>query len=119
MYVQGYLMAVAENKKDAYAALAESATSMFKDFGGLELLEGWEVSIKPEMRERLAAAVEAGPEDALVFSWVVWPDQATAEAAEQKMKDGDSSCGEPGGEMPFDMRKVLYGGFEPLVTMGR
>jgi len=52
-----------------------------------------------------------------VFTWQVWPDKATVKAAEKQMKEDGRL--EVSGEIPFDPRRLIYGGFEPIHVMGR
>ena len=57
------------------------------------------------------------PDEAIVFSWMLWPDKATADAAEKKMMDDPRM--EDMGPMPFDGQRLIWGGFSPIFTMGR
>jgi uncharacterized protein YbaA (DUF1428 family) len=61
--------------------------------------------------------ISAAPWERIVFTWQVWPDKATLEAAEARMKDDPRF--EVTGEIPFDPARLIYGGFAPLHTMGR
>ena len=59
----------------------------------------------------------AKPGEKIVFTWQVWPDKASFEAAETKMhEDGrlDTS-----GEPPFDASRLILGCFQPIAAMGR
>ena len=64
----------------------------------------------------LLAKLEEGEE--VVFSWVIWPDKATCEAAHNSMMSEEFAA-EMDKDMPFDGKRMIYGGFEPLVVYGR
>jgi uncharacterized protein YbaA (DUF1428 family) len=58
-------------------------------------------------------AVQAKGDETVVSSWVEWPDKATADAADRKMRE-DPAMAELGKDMPFDGKRMIYGGFAPL-----
>ena len=60
----------------------------------------------------------AKPDEAVVFSWVEWPDKATRDAAMQKMMgdDLDPRMDPKTNPMPFDGKRMIFGGFSPVVT---
>lgn len=60
----------------------------------------------------LHRAVDATGDEVVVFSWIEWPDKATCDAAWQKMQQDGAMQDMP--EMPFDGRRMVYGGFEPV-----
>lgn len=65
---------------------------------------------------RRAVRLEAG--EKVMFSWVVWPDKETADASHDKMT-ADPRFAELGEEPLFDGKRMIYGGFEPIVWKGR
>jgi uncharacterized protein YbaA (DUF1428 family) len=117
MYVQGFLLAVPEDKKDAYVAMATQAADMFKSYGCTEIMEAWEddVSNGKVTDFRMATKAQAG--EKIVFSWMIWPDRETCKAAAEKMQNEPAFEGM--GEMPFDGMRMMWGGFTPVFTMGR
>lgn len=116
MYVQGFLLAVPEDKKDAYQDVAERFFAIAKDFGMLSQVECWEVDVKDGHTTDFRRAVKIEPGEKVVFSWTTWPDKATADAAHDKMM-ADPRMDEFGDDMPFDGKRMIYGGFEPLVEL--
>jgi len=66
-------------------------------------------------------AVQAREDETVVFSWVEWPDKETRDAAMQKMTSGDLKDERVAPEknpMPFDGKRLIFGGFAPLVDVG-
>ena len=118
MYVQGFLLAVPEDKKDAYTKMAADAADMFRDMGVLEIVEAWEEDVKDGKVTDFRMAAKAEPGEKIVFSWMIWPDRATCDAAAEKMMNGDGVSDMPT-EMPFDGMRMMWGGFTPVFTMGR
>ena len=118
MYVQGFLIAVPEGNKEAYRALAEKAAAKFAEYGVTEIVEAWEEDVADGKVTdfRMATKAEAG--ERIVFSWMVWPDKATCDAAHGKMAE-DDFWAQDMGEMPFDGMRMMWGGFTPIFTMGR
>ncbi|MBS8225651.1 DUF1428 domain-containing protein [Vannielia litorea] len=115
-YIQGFLLAVPEENKAKYKEMAEDALEMFKGYGAIGFQENWGVNV-PDGKVTsfpMATKMEAG--EVCMFSWIVWPDRAAAEAAEaQMMADMD---GKDMPQMPFDGMRMMWGGFEPLVAWG-
>jgi uncharacterized protein YbaA (DUF1428 family) len=62
-------------------------------------------------------AVDAKDGEKIVFSWQVWPDKATLDSAEAKMREDERF--EVSGEIPFDPKRLILGCFKPIYAMGR
>ena len=118
MYITGYLLAVPEEKKEAYRTMASDAGPFFQKHGAIEIVEAWEEDVRDGKHTDFRMAVKAEPGEKIVFSWVIWPDKATADAAEKgMMEDPDMKMPEDG--MPFDGKRMIFGGFSPIFTLGR
>lgn len=117
MYVSGFVIPVPKSKKEEYRALAEKAASFFKEYGATEIFENWEVSVPDGKVTDFRKAVQATADEAIVFSWMIWPDKATADAAEKKMLEDPRM--EDLGPMPFDGKRMILGGFEPIFAKSR
>lgn len=116
-YVDGFVAAVPEKNKDAYIKHAEEAAKIFLKFGALHVRECWGDEVPPGETTDFAKAVKAEDGEVVVFSWIEWPDKATRDRVwkesmpeiEEAMKDNP---------MPFDGKRMIYGGFAPVVTRG-
>jgi len=117
MYVNGYVLGVPEEKKAAYVAIAKIFAEVAKDFGALEIFENWELEVPDGEQTDYRRAVKALPGEKIVFSWVVWPDRETGAKAHKGMF-ADPRMAEMG-EMPFDGKRMILGGFEPILTYRR
>jgi uncharacterized protein YbaA (DUF1428 family) len=58
-------------------------------------------------------AVNAEGSENIVFSWVVWPSKEVRDAGQKKVMDDPRM--KPTGDVPFDMKRMIFGGFEPIV----
>jgi uncharacterized protein YbaA (DUF1428 family) len=115
MYVQGFLIPVPESKKAEYRDIAEKFWEIAKDFGALSQIECWEADIKDGKHTDFRRAVDLQPGEKVVFSWMTYPDRATADASHEKMM-ADPRMAQFGENMPFDGKRMIFGGFEPLVV---
>lgn len=116
MYVDGFVAAVPTANKDAYRRHAEAAWPVFKDHGALRMVECWGDEVPDGKLTSFPMAVKCQPDETVVFSWVIWPDKATREAgwqaimADERMTPGKNP-------MPFDGKRMIYGGFAPLLDL--
>lgn len=112
MYVNGFLLAVPEGNKDAYRETAAKFWAIAKDFGALSHMEAWEDNVPDGKTTDFRRAVKCEPGEKVVFSWITWPDKAAADTFEAEMENDPRMA--DFGEMPFDGKRMIYGGFEPL-----
>lgn len=118
MYISGFLVPVPADKKAEYQDIAERFWEIAKDYGALEQVEAWEADVPDGKLTDFRRAVKLAENEKVVFSWVVWPDKATADASHDKMM-ADQRMDAFGEQMPFDGKRMVYGGFDPLVVRGR
>jgi uncharacterized protein YbaA (DUF1428 family) len=117
MYVQGFLVPVLPGKRDAYAKMAKEAGEMFQRYGAIEIVEAIEDDIPTGTHTDFRKAVKAEEGEEIVFAWVIWPDKETCETAQRQMEENEVM--EPPEEMPFAGKRLIYGGFTPLYSLGR
>lgn len=111
-YIQGFLIAVPKANKQAYIDSARAAAPIFMEYGALRVVETWSETIADGKLTDFKMAVKATPDEAVVFSWIEWADQQTYEAAHTKMQTDARWKDMP--EMPFDGKRMVWGGFEPI-----
>ncbi len=117
MYIALMLIPVAEDKMDAYREWAAFSAGIFKQYGCLEIVDGWDDLVPRGKTTDMYRAVAAEEGEKIVFSWQIWPDKDFFYAAEQKMHDdGVLDTGDP---PPFDGNRLIVGCFEPVYSMGR
>lgn len=114
-YVDGYVVAVPETNKESYRALAKNAAVVFKDHGALSVVECWGDNVPEGKLTSFSMAVQREPEEVVVFSWITWPsrevrDSGMASAMQDPRMKHDAN------NMPFDGKRMIYGGFTVLVN---
>ena len=113
-YYDGFVAAVPVANRDSYEAHAKGAwDTIFKPHGALSMVETWADDVPDGDVTSFPMAVRKAEGEAVVFSWVEWPDKATRDAAWARMMEAGA---DDMGEMPFDGKRMIYGGFTPIVT---
>lgn len=115
MYIQGFVIPVPADKKSQYQDVAEKFWEIAKDHGALSQVETWEADVPDGQVTDFRRAVALQSGEKVVFSWMTWPDRATAKASHEKMM-ADPRMKQFGEDMPFDGKRMIYGEFEPLVV---
>ncbi|MEO1205292.1 MAG: DUF1428 domain-containing protein [Pseudomonadota bacterium] len=113
-YVDGFLIAVPAANKQAYIDHANSALPFFKELGVTRMVECWGDDVPDGKVTDFRKAVQAKDDEVVVFSWFEWPDKATRDAGMKKMMD-DPRMKEMGANMPFDGKRMIFGGFAPVI----
>lgn len=113
MYIEGFVVAVPTANKEAYRQHAESAVPIFKEFGMTRMVEAWGDDVPDGKVTDFKRAVQANNDETVVFSWCEYPDKATRDAANEKMMSDPRM--EEMGEMPFDGKRMIFSGFDPII----
>lgn len=113
-YVDGFVVAVPAAKKDEYKQLAAKAAPLFKEFGALRVVECWADDVPYGKLTDFRMAVKAEESEEVVFSWIEYPSKEVRDAANAKMMS-DPRMKEFGESMPFDGKRMIYGGFAPIL----
>lgn len=110
-YVTGFLTPVKAEDKDRYIESARKSWPLFKKYGALEQVETWGEDVPAGKVTGFDLAVKLEEGEVVVFSWLKWPDRATADACWKQMEnDPDFSDM----DMPFDGKRMMWGGFQPV-----
>ena len=115
-YLQGVVTPVPTANKEKYRKQASEAVQYFKQFGVKRIVEGWGDDVPKGKVTDFQGAVQAKDDETVVFSWMEFPDKATYEAANKKMMD-DPRMKMPE-ETPFNMQRMIMGGFTPIFQTG-
>lgn len=119
-YVDGFVIAVPTANKQKFIDHANQGNSVFMDLGALRVMECWGDDVPDGKLTDFRRAVQATPEETVVFSWIEWPDKATRDAAFARMDDmmkTDDRMNPEKNPMPFDGKRMIFGGFAPVVTL--
>ena len=104
-YVDGFVIPVPTNKKDAYRDMAAKAAPIFKEYGATRIVECWGDDLPKGKVTDFQGAVKADDSENVVFSWIVYPSKEVRDEANEKiMKDPRMK---PEGDMPFDGKRMI------------
>jgi uncharacterized protein YbaA (DUF1428 family) len=117
-YIDGFVAAVPRGNKEAYRQHAAGAVAMFKEFGATRQVEGWGDDVPDGKVTDFKGAVKATPDEVVVFSWLEYPDKATRDKANKKIMS-DPKMKDLGASMPFDGKRMIFGGFQPINDSGK
>ena len=117
MYLDGFVIPVPEHKRQAYLEMAQWFDQAMIELGAIEVVEGWERDAPDGKRTDYRKAVQAEPGEKIVFSWILWPDKATADAAHDAIHEDERF--KAMADFPFDGRRMIFGSFEPIVNLRR
>ncbi|WP_298677855.1 DUF1428 domain-containing protein [uncultured Lentibacter sp.] len=112
-YISGMLAAVPLAKKAAYLEYAQRAWPLFERHGALDMVENWGDEVPEGALTSFPMAVKLEPGESVVMSWITWPDKATSDACMASMQS--DPAWEAMGEMPFDGKRMIFGGFETVL----
>jgi uncharacterized protein YbaA (DUF1428 family) len=119
-YVDGFVIAVPKANKQKFIEHANKGDSVFIELGATRILECWSDEVPDGQLTDFRRAVQAKDDEAVVFSWIEWPDKATREAGMGRMEElmkTDPRIGPETNPMPFDAKRMIFGGFAPIVTL--
>jgi len=115
-YVDGFVAAVPVANKEKYRAHAETAAGAFKEHGALSIMECWADDVPHGKVTDFYRAVQAKDDEAVIFSWVTWPDKATRDAGWEKIM-ADPRMDPENNPMPLDGKRLIYGSFDVLLEV--
>lgn len=118
-YIDGFVIAVPTANKQKFMEHARQLDPIFLELGATRVIEGWGDDVPDGKVTDFRRAVQATAEETVVFSWVEWPDKATRDAGMKKMMDDPRMDPSTPGHlpMPFDGKRMIFGGFEPVVEV--
>ena len=113
-YIDGFVVPVPVGNKDAYRAMAAKALPLFKEYGATRVVEAWGDDVPEGKVTDFKGAVKATGDEAVVYSWVEWPSKEARDLAWPKIMEDERMKPDPA-NMPFDGKRMIYGGFEPIL----
>lgn len=123
-YIDGFVIAVPTANKQKFIDHAKLGDGVFIDLGATRILECWADDVSDGKVTDFRKAVLAEKDETVVFSWVEWPDKKTRDAAMKTMMEwmddpekADPRMDPEKNPMPFDGKRLIYGGFEPVVEI--
>ena len=125
-YIDGFVIAVPTANKQKFIDHANNGDSMFLEMGATRVIECWGDDVPDGKTTDFCKAVKATEDESIVFSWIEWPDKAMRDAGmaklEAMMEDPDETdprMDRAENPMPFDGKRMIFGGFVPVVSLSK
>lgn len=125
-YVDGFVIACPRANRDKFIAHARLGDAVFIEMGALRVVECWGDDVQTGHTTDFRMAVKAEDDEEVLFSWIEWPDKATRDAAFATMSGwmedpskADSRMDPAKNPMPFDGKRMIFGGFVPVVELSK
>lgn len=115
-YIVGFVSAVPTANKEAFKEHVGQAAVLLKEYGATRIVESWGDDVQDGKVTDFKKAVQAGPDETVVFSWHEYPSKEAADAAYETMMK-DERMHALGADMPFDGKRMIIGGFAPLLDV--
>jgi uncharacterized protein YbaA (DUF1428 family) len=114
-YVDGFVLPLPKGKEEEYRKLAETFAGRAAALGAIASVESLGDGLEHGHTTDFYRAVQATEDENIVFSFIIWPDKQTRDTAWEKLMADPEM--QPGPEpMPFDGKRMFWGGFKPLVN---
>lgn len=115
-YVDGFVIAVPKKNIKMYRDIAKKAGKIWRDHGAIEYFECVGEDMKTPMGLPFPRLAKTKPNETVVFSWILYKSRAHRDRVNAKvMKDPRMQKMMQSGAMPFDVKRMAYGGFDVLV----
>ena len=114
-YIDGFVLPLPNGKEEEYRAIAQTFAEKATKLGAIASVEAIGDGLEHGHTTDFFRAVQAKDDENIVFSFIIWPDKATRDSGWEKlMADPEMQPGAV--EMPFDGKRMFWGGFKPLVN---
>jgi uncharacterized protein YbaA (DUF1428 family) len=116
-YIDGFLLAIPKGKLQAYRAIARRAGRVWKEHGALEYRECAGDDLATRMGAPFPRVAKAKPGETVVFSWIVYKSRAHRDRVNANVMKDPRTVRWMNTPMPFDMKRMSYGGFKVIVDL--
>jgi uncharacterized protein YbaA (DUF1428 family) len=110
-YIDGFVAPARD--REAYLEMARKAAPIFLEHGAIRVVESWAHDVPRGKVTDFYMSVKAEEDETPVFSWIEWPSKEARDAGWEKVMADERM--KPEGEMPFDGKRMFWGGFEPIL----
>jgi uncharacterized protein YbaA (DUF1428 family) len=113
-YVDGFVFAVPTANREKFRTYAEQTAVLFKEHGALKVVECWGDDVPEGKVTSFPMAVKRQPDETVVFSWILWSSREKRNEAMKKIL-ADPRMQPDSVPIPFDGKRMIFGGFEIIV----
>jgi uncharacterized protein YbaA (DUF1428 family) len=116
-YVDGFVVPVPKKKVAAYRKMARTAGKVWKEYGALEFRECVADDVKVGKWTSFPQSVKLKKNETVVFSWIVYRSRKQRDSILKKVMTDKRIADSMKGEMPFDGKRMIFGGFKTIVAL--
>jgi uncharacterized protein YbaA (DUF1428 family) len=116
-YVDGFVVPVPKKNIAAYRRLSMKMGKIMKEYGALEYVECVADDVKPGKLTSFPQSVKLKPNETVVFAYIVFKSRAQRDRINAKVMKDPMFAGMDMSKMPFDGKRMFFGGFKTLVEM--
>jgi uncharacterized protein YbaA (DUF1428 family) len=113
-YIDGFAFAVPTANREAFRKMAEQSALIFKEYGALRIVECWGDDVPTGKLTSFPMAVKCEADEVVVFAWVEWPSK---QVRDESMKKINADEPMKHMDMPFDGKRMIFGGFQAIVDV--
>jgi uncharacterized protein YbaA (DUF1428 family) len=120
-YIDGFVVPVKTHRKQEYVEMAAKMSKRYLEWGAISIIEAWGDDVPGGNVTDFKRAVAAEADETVVFSFVIWPSKEARTAGNKKMEEDPemkawmATAKDP----PFNMKRMIYGGFDAIVETRR
>lgn len=114
-YMEAFVAAVPDENRDKYIEHTREMSAIFKEYGVLSQMEGWGMDVPDGEVTSFPMAVQKKDDETVVVGWMVWPSKEQRDAGWEKIMADPRMA--QFSEMPFDGKRMIFGGFEPILEV--
>lgn len=115
-YVDGFVVPVHKDRVEEYRVFSEKAGQVWKDHGAIDYVECIADDVKPGKLTSFPQAVDLQPDEVVVFAWITYASREERDRVMDKVMK-DERLSHSADTMPFDGKRMIFGGFKTFVEM--
>lgn len=112
-FVDGVILPVPTASKNAYVDFAQRVAGLFVEHGAIRVVDAWGADVQDGKHTDYNRAAHKQPDETIVYSWIEWPSKDVRDAAWDKLMQDERMAAGP--DRPFDGKRMMFGGFTPIV----
>ncbi|WP_104202844.1 DUF1428 domain-containing protein [Billgrantia saliphila] len=116
-YIDGFVLPVPKDKLDEYIAIARQAGEVWREYGALEYMECVADDVQPGKLTSFPQSVDLKEGETVIFSYIVYESREQRDQVNEKVMQDPRIAGFDPKTMPFDMKRMFWGGFKAVVEL--
>jgi uncharacterized protein YbaA (DUF1428 family) len=116
-YVDGFVLPIPKKNAEAYRKVARKAGKVWMEYGALSYVECVADDVKPGKYTSFPQSVKLKPNEVVWFSWIVYKSRRHRDSVNAKVMKDPRLAGMDPSMMPFDGKRMIYGGFKKMVDL--